>query len=158
MTYPQANYQRLVCGEYPTATYRSACEDAVKRALQGGHGGYYPVTRYRSPGGSVVERALPRGDKWKYINSDEYTTLGAGKLRDDRYVAVRVKLRTSHAKERLDECALENALEQAAGTKIDIHLHTHESKNDMYKVRFEISMNDIHFINTSLCGVLLLWR
>lgn len=119
MPYPQTNYQRLVYGEYPVAKYRIACQGAVRMAL-------------------VKEQ------RWKHINSITYTTVGSGHLFRDRFVVVRVKSRASHAKTRLDMCALDNALEGAAESDIDMNRCTHKCKTDMYSVCFEISKDASH--------------
>ncbi|KAK8078513.1 hypothetical protein PG996_004683 [Apiospora saccharicola] len=95
MPYPQSNYQRLVYGEYPVAMYRSACHDAVRKALV-------------------------REEWWENINADIFTTVGSSHLQEDRYVVVRVKSRAIYANARLDKSALERAFMDAAGSDIDI--------------------------------------
>ncbi|KAK7978630.1 hypothetical protein PG988_006120 [Apiospora saccharicola] len=95
MPYPQSNYQRLVYGEYPVAKYRSACHDAVRKALV-------------------------REEWWENINADIFTTVGSSHLQEDRYVVVRVKSRAIYANARLDKSALERAFMDAAGSDIDI--------------------------------------
>lgn len=121
MPYPQANYQRLVYGEYPVATYRSACQAAVRMAL--------------------VKEAW-----WKHINPITYTTVGSSHLLRNKFLVVRVKLRAGHAKAKLDVFALEDALEGAAESGIDMNYCTHKCKTDMYSVCFEISTDASHLI------------
>ncbi|KAK7920044.1 hypothetical protein PG985_008066 [Apiospora marii] len=117
MPYPQANYQRLVYGEYPVAKYRSACQAAVRMAL--------------------VKEAW-----WKDINPITFTTVGSGHLLRNKSVVVRVKLRSGHAKARLDVFALEDALEGAAESDIDMNCCTHKCKTDTLRSRRSLADKD----------------